>query len=288
MLVDGLVFVLALGMELVLEAVYRGEAACIAFHVRRHERASFLVEDVFRMHLNNMGVFRYKAFSAAYIIFPHYFIVYKAVLFDLDGTLVHTPFEYIRDVVGNTLRDLGLSSDENGIRRFWYEPFREITLREVFGIEPDRFWPVMNGYDTPDARVSAARPYNDVGFIAELKASGYRTGIVTGARIIIMRSEVEMLGSGSFDAVVRAQRSSGVEPKPHPQGIQRCLDELQVSPGEAMYVGNGPEDIEAAKAANVLDVHIDRKEHPLNGVEPSVRVSSLYELRPILPPHNAP
>ncbi|MBI2173545.1 MAG: HAD family hydrolase [Candidatus Aenigmarchaeota archaeon] len=214
--------------------------------------------------------------------------MYKAVLFDLDGTLVHTPFEYIRDVVGRALTDLAVSYSDDGIRRFWYEPFRERTIREVFGAEPEKFWHVMNGYDTPEARMSAARPYEDAGFVAELRACGYRTGIVTGARIVIMRSEVEMLGSGSFDAVIRAQKSSGVEPKPHPQGIQRCLDELRVKPHEAMYVGNGPEDIAAAKAAGVLDVHIDRKEHPLNGVEPSVRISSLYELHPILPPRNAP
>ncbi|MBI2579919.1 MAG: HAD family hydrolase [Candidatus Aenigmarchaeota archaeon] len=215
-------------------------------------------------------------------------MAYKAVLFDLDGTLVHTPFDYVSRVVGRALADLNLSSGEGGIRRFWYEPFRERTIREVFGTEPEIFWPVMNRHDTPESRMSAARPYGDADFVAELKETGYRTGIVTGARRGIIRCEVEMIGPGNFDVVIRAQKSSGMEPKPHPEGILRCLGELQVSPGEAMYVGNGPEDIEAAKAAGVLDVHMDRNEHPLNGMEPSVSISSLYELRPMLPPRNAP
>ncbi len=219
--------------------------------------------------------------------------MYKAVLFDLDGTLVHTPFEYVSDVVGRTLRDLGLSSGEDGMRRFWYEPFRGRTIREVFGAEPDKFWPIMRSYDTSEARMRVARPYDDSGFVAELRACGYRTGIVTGAPSNIMLYEVDMLGNmfggaENFGPVIRAQRSSGVEPKPHPEGIHRCLGELQVNAHEAMYVGNWPEDINAAKAAGVLDVHMDRKEHPVNGVEPSVSISSLYELRPILLPRNTP
>ena len=48
-------------------------------------------------------------------------MVYKAVIFDLDGTLVHTMPEYRYKIVGQTVRDLGAKSSHHLIDKFWFQ-----------------------------------------------------------------------------------------------------------------------------------------------------------------------
>jgi HAD superfamily hydrolase (TIGR01509 family) len=43
-------------------------------------------------------------------------------------------------------------------------------------------------------------------------------------------------------------------PKPHPAGILLALEQLNIKPENAIMVGDRPEDIQAAKAANVYSI----------------------------------
>jgi phosphoglycolate phosphatase-like HAD superfamily hydrolase len=44
--------------------------------------------------------------------------------------------------------------------------------------------------------------------------------------------------------------------KPHPEVVLRCLDELELEPGEAVYVGDSQIDIEAGRAAGLRTVGV--------------------------------
>jgi phosphoglycolate phosphatase-like HAD superfamily hydrolase len=57
---------------------------------------------------------------------------------------------------------------------------------------------------------------------------------------------------------------------------------LRVKNTEAIYIGNGEEDIKTAKNANVLDVLLIRGEYEFQNVNPSIKINSLYDLREIL------
>ena len=47
-----------------------------------------------------------------------------------------------------------------------------------------------------------------------------------------------------------------------------------------MYIGNGVEDVQAAKSAVRLDVAIHRNEYNFNGtLKPTLKIDSLYDLR---------
>ena len=91
-----------------------------------------------------------------------------------------------------------------------------------------------------------------------------------------------MLGEGDFDGVVIAQISNGIQPKPHPHGLESCLELLRVDKSKAVYVGNADEDVATAKNAQVYDVLLVRGEHDFPDVNPSLRIHSLYELRQLL------
>jgi len=209
-------------------------------------------------------------------------MAYKAVIFDLDGTLVHTMPEHRYLTVGQTLKKMGTNSSKHYIDRFWFETRRDDIIKEHFEVDVDLFWKTFRQYDTTDLRKQLTRVYDDTGFVKELKQNDYKVGIVTGAPLHVMSLEVDMIGKEYFDAVVRAQLSSGIRPKPDPHGIEECLSILGVKKEEAVYVGNADEDVSAAKNAQVFDVLVLRNEHEFPDIKPSLTVNSLYELRELL------
>ena len=44
--------------------------------------------------------------------------------------------------------------------------------------------------------------------------------------------------------------------KPHPEGLNKAIKHLQLSPKETLYVGDLPHDIEAGKRAGILTVAV--------------------------------
>ena len=207
---------------------------------------------------------------------------YEAVIFDLDGTLVHTTPEYRYLIVGDTLKDLGKEPDEKSIDKFWFEARRDEIIQECFDVEPEAFWKIFYAYDTMEVRAKFTKLYDDVGVVQELRQHGCKTGIVTGAPTQIVALELGMLGEQDFDAVVIAHASTEITPKPHPHGLIECLSLLGVDKSKAMYVGNADEDVEAARNAQMLDVLLARGEHEFPEINPSVKIRSLYDLRDLI------
>ena len=209
-------------------------------------------------------------------------MTYKAVIFDLDGTLVHTTPEYRYQIVGQTLKDLGTTSSDYNIDRFWFESRRDSIIKEHFGLEPELFWKNYYTHDTIELRKQFTKLYDDVDFIQELRQNSYKTGIVTGAPVHIAFLEIGMLGKENFDAVIIAHTLNGIKPKPHPHGLEECLNLLGVQKNEAIYVGNADEDVATARNAQVFDVLLVRGEHEFPDINPSLRIHSLYDLRQFL------
>ncbi|MHC1604451.1 MAG: HAD family hydrolase [Candidatus Methanofastidiosia archaeon] len=206
---------------------------------------------------------------------------YDTFIFDLDGTLVHTESQHRYKIVGQTLKELNVTNYSNeDINKFWFGGNRNKTIKECFGLEPKNFWNVYRKHDTIKEREKYTKPYSDVEFIKEIKSKGYKIGIVTGAPIDIANLEIGILGN-NFDAVVIAQISNGISPKPNPHGIMECLNILNSSASKTIYIGNSDEDIIAGKEAGVLDVLIKRGEYEfdLKELNPSLIIKSLYELR---------
>ncbi len=206
---------------------------------------------------------------------------FRAVLFDLDGTLVHTAPEYKYKIVGLTLQELGIPIPANShIDTFWFEHDRNSVIRQLFGTEPEVFWKIYLKYEEMNAELKGrlTSAYDDTIFIQNLRRTGIKTGIVSGAPIKSINMSIELLGKKNFNVVVRSQPSSGIKPKPDPHGILECLKQLSVQPKETVFVGNGPEDVQAAKAAGVYDVLIDRSEYNFPYANPSLKIKSLREL----------
>lgn len=205
-----------------------------------------------------------------------------AVLFDLDGTLVRTLPELRYGIAGKTLAALGCAAANGAIDRFWFGTNRDRFIQEVFGVEPEAFWQEFRRHDTPQTRARYTTPYADVGVLAFLRARGLRLGLVTGAPPHIAEYEIGLLGARVFDAVVIAQPSQGVAEKPAPDGLERCLELLEVGQQQALYVGNAEEDYLAGRNARLRTLIVDRGECPLTAIPASRIIPDLYAVQGLL------
>ena len=210
----------------------------------------------------------------------------KAVLFDLDGTLVSTRPDYRYQVVGRTLSDLGRRADRCAVDAFWFGAERNAIIQAAFDVEPDLFWATYARHDLADVRATYTSVFGDLGALDKLQALGVKLGIVTNAPAHVARVELALVGMDRFASIVVANASHGIRPKPMPDGILACLQAMALGADEACFVGNAAEDLAAARAARVLSVHIERHEHPLSpeAVPPGHSITDLHALLALLEP----
>ena len=182
----------------------------------------------------------------------------RAVLFDLDGTLV--------DTVGAFYLLAKLTSKEFGL---------EITKSRMYetlnhGIS---YWEhvlpasVKDRQDMIDKLNSRAMQLwpgiikdNASAFpgvydtLSGLKTAGYTLGIVTGSGEKSLELLYQLGVAGLFDAVITG---ADVEKrKPDPEGLLKCLERLDVAPTDAIYVGDSVIDMQASHAAGLAPIGV--------------------------------
>lgn len=182
----------------------------------------------------------------------------RAVLFDIDGTLVDSVGAYL-EVARIAAEPLGLEVTEEHVRRalatgsnFWKGVVPQDrrdgdTVAKAMSAHASREWP----------RVLRERGKVFEGVaqtLDALKGLGIMLGIVSGARpevLELLRAEGVL---DRFDAIILG--ADVTRSKPDPEGILKCLSQLDVAPDAAVYVGDTPIDIQASRAAGVRVVGV--------------------------------
>ena len=206
----------------------------------------------------------------------------KAVLFDLDGTLVDSVGAYL-EVARIAAKVYELEVTEDQVRRalatganFWKGIVTDETVRKALFVHAAREWPrVLREHGKVFPGLAAT--------LDALKARGIALGIVSGARPEVLELLHEVLDR--FDAVVLGPDVS--QRKPHPEGLLKCLQKLGVAPDAALYVGDTPLDIQASRAAGMRAVGVltgAGDSALLSAHEPDRLVASHAKLAGILQP----
>lgn len=184
--------------------------------------------------------------------------VAKAVLFDLDGTLIDSVGAYL-EVARIAARMHGLEVTEQQVRHalatgsnFWKDVVPQdsndaAAIMKALSAHAQREWPrVLREHGKVFDGIAQT--------LDAIERLGIRLGIVSGARPEVL----ELLRKDGvlerFDAVVLGADVS--RRKPDPEGIVKCLRELGVAPDAAVYVGDTPVDIQASRAAGVHAVAV--------------------------------
>ncbi len=196
----------------------------------------------------------------------------EAVLFDIDGTLVDSVAAYL-EVARNAAEAFDLEVTEEHVRHAL--------------ATGNNFWKGVVPQDHPDAKAvmksmtqHATREWPRIlkehgkvfeglaQTLGELKGLGIRLAIVSGARAEVL----DLLRTTGlldlFEAIVLG--CDVAKGKPDPEGLFECLRQLNISPAEAVYVGDTPIDIQASQAAGMRVVSV------LTGVGDSAMLSTYH------------
>lgn len=206
---------------------------------------------------------------------------FDAVIFDIDGTLV-TSGDYRYIVTKKALNAIGKRANRKEIDEFWFGPYRNKTIREEFEADPREFWESFRRHDTPESRIEYTRPFEDAKIVNCVRDSGIKTGAVTGADPEVVQANLSLLDESQFNRIIVAHPSRGIKGKPSPEGLHRCMDDLGVSPGRSLYVGNSDEDILMAREASVPVALLSREGEELSHQPTFLLFRSLYELRELV------
>jgi pyrophosphatase PpaX len=176
----------------------------------------------------------------------------QAVLFDWDGTILDSAEATYR-CYGRLFASFAIPFDRETFARTYYPDWRrtyeDLGLPRAHWDEADARWWVLY-HEESAALIPGARDA-----LARVCASGRRAGVVTSGTRARVLGEIERHAlSGVFGIVIAAGDTA--ERKPHPEPLRRALAALDVSPAEAAYVGDSPEDVAMARAAGVFAVAI--------------------------------
>ncbi|MCP8970616.1 pyrophosphatase PpaX [Ectobacillus ponti] len=171
----------------------------------------------------------------------------NTILFDLDGTLINTN-ELIISSFLHTLNHYY----PNRYKREDVLPFIGPSLRETFTeIDSTRVDEMIQRYRdfnhlNHDLLVEEYESVYDT--VKELKQRGYKLGIVTtkARRTVEMGLQLTKL-DGFFEVIVTIDDVEFV--KPHPEPLEKALQQLGAKPEEALMVGDNHHDVMGGKNA---------------------------------------
>jgi len=167
----------------------------------------------------------------------------KAVIFDMDGTLGDTLAlilrcfkETIEPILGRTVSDDELMAT--------FGPSEEATINALI---PEHFDEGMSTYHRLYQMYHSEypKPFDGIPEILRyIKEKNRRLGLVTGKGPAGTQITLRMYGmQNMFDAI-----ETGIPEKPNkPACLRRMLDKFGIAPDEAVYVGDAPSDIPAAR-----------------------------------------
>jgi HAD superfamily hydrolase (TIGR01549 family) len=169
----------------------------------------------------------------------------KAILFDWDGTLADSLGAFYRANLA-VMEAFGLPFDEALYRRHyapdWRVLYRRLGVAEARLDEAAGLWQAQFSVD-------GARPFPGVrDALVALVGAGYRLGLVTATERAVAEP---LLGRFDLDRLVEARvYADDLDVyKPDPAPLRLGLARLDgADPGEAIYVGDVPDDMRMARA----------------------------------------
>lgn len=177
----------------------------------------------------------------------------KAVIFDLDGTLLNT----LEDLTGSTNAALQQYSyptrtiDE--VRRFVGNGVKLLMLRAL-GIEKPEdnadFEDIFAAFRAHYAEHSNdhTRPYDGVLELMErLRDAGIEMAIVSNKLDVAVKQLNEIYFSEYISVAIGENEAAGVRKKPAPDTVYAALRELGVTAEESIYIGDSEVDLATAK-----------------------------------------
>jgi pyrophosphatase PpaX len=206
---------------------------------------------------------------------------YGTVLFDLDGTLVDSGKMILASFQHATRTVLSREIPEHELLSAVGGP----GLREQMeAIDPARVEELIEVYSAHNAGLhDELQPCAGIlDALERLSAEGRRLAVVTAKRRTTLALAFEVLPElrRFFDVTVGAEDTK--RHKPNPEPLLLALERLGANADDAVYVGDSPFDVQAAKAAQIGSVAVTwgriHSRARLEREEPDTVVDTVEEL----------
>ncbi|MBU7592365.1 HAD family hydrolase [Metabacillus halosaccharovorans] len=210
----------------------------------------------------------------------------KAVLFDLDGTLldrdesikrfIHNQYQrlnkYLCHIPKDTYIQRFIELDNRGY--VWKDKVYQ-QLSEEFQISGIKWEGLLQDY------INKFKDYcvpfdNLIQMLEELKSSNLKLGIITNGYGQFQMDNIKALGIENYFEVILVSELEGLK-KPDPKIFIRALEQLNASPEQSIFLGDHPKnDVKAAQ--NVGMKGIWKKDVQWENVKADFTVNDLAEL----------
>lgn len=212
--------------------------------------------------------------------------VIKAVLFDLDGTLlnrdesvkmfIERQYDRLYKLVGHIPKEKYMSRfielDNRGY--VWKDKVYQ-QLVDEFKITDITWETLLQDYISEFKNNCVPFP-NLIGMLEELKSKHLVLGMITNGYGQFQMDNIKALGIDEYFDTILVSEWEGIK-KPDPQIFIRALEKLKVLPSESIFMGDHPvNDVEAAQ--NVGMKGIWKRDFQWDHVAADFIVNDLYEL----------
>lgn len=210
----------------------------------------------------------------------------KAVIFDLDGTLLNRDesvklfIETQYDRLNKLVRHI---PKKKFVRRFielddrgyvWKDKVYQQLVNE-FEITDITWEELLQDYLSQFKNNCSSFP-NLISMLEELRFNNLVLGVITNGKGHFQMDNIKAMGIEEYFDVILISEWEGIK-KPDPQIFKRALDQLNVTSNECIFVGDHPDnDIKAAQ--NVGMKGIWKKDIQWNNVEADFIIDDLGEL----------
>jgi pyrophosphatase PpaX len=209
---------------------------------------------------------------------------FPVVLFDLDGTVIDSGAIILASMRHAAREVLGVEVPDEQLMAAVGGPGLEAQMQALSPDRADELVTVYRAHNEPlHDELACCAGMDEV--LVQLKDEGRRLGVVTAKRrqtveLAFARIPIEHL----FETVVGGDETK--KHKPDPEPLLLALERLGAAPDDAVYVGDAPFDVKAAKAAGLYSVGVSwggiHGRERLEAEEPDALVDTTEELLGVL------
>lgn len=175
----------------------------------------------------------------------------KAVIFDLDGTLLNT-LDDLADSTNYALSKFGYPTRTiEEVRQFVGNGVAKLIERAIpDGKNNPNFEKCLSIFKENYAQnmYNKTAPYNGIiEMLSNLKSKGIKIAVVSNKFDLAVKELCKKYFEGFIDFAAGENEAQGIKKKPAPDTVISVLNEFNFAPKDAVYVGDSDVDIMTAK-----------------------------------------
>ncbi len=198
------------------------------------------------------------------------FMRIRAVVFDLDGTLLNS-FPAHFKAYQMTFERLGRSiSQDEFLRSYspnWYHTYEAMGLPRERWNEADQYWLEAAAGLEPEL-------FPQVPTLLQQCSKRWAIGLVTSGSKQRVTRDLQRTGIAKYFGII-VTGDDVTSPKPSPDGLHHAMEALKVGPHETVYIGDARADFEMAHAAGVAFLGVKSDFHNHEEDSPFTPLSSV-------------